>query len=63
VLADGSPLFYAGEPVVGTKADATEIANGLASGTSIEAFYPESDWYYGCPEHAANGDAWYYAEN
>ncbi len=60
---DGYAVAYENEVVRSTnERDAQEMAAALNDGADVSIFFESGGDYYGSPEHAAWGDAWYFQD-
>lgn len=60
---DGALVTWEGEIIEVSKSDAVEMSARMTAGVDVSAFYvDEGDYYYGCPDHQAFGDSWFYAD-
>jgi hypothetical protein len=60
ICLNSEPCFHNGEAFTCNDVDVDEVLNLLNGGIPVSEFFPEGDDYYGGPEHAAMGDAYYY---
>jgi len=60
ILYRGEAVSYEGQPFLCGGSDVGEVLKHLNGGVDVAEFFPAGGDYYGSPEHAAFGDAWFY---